>query len=195
MRKPQSVSALDKLGRIRLSKHFFMRDMLHSEIAQIHGLANVPDDPELAVETGECLCQDLLEPLQDRWGRLTIRSAYRSREVNQLGNDMQRAGKSGYNCASNEANAAGHIWDMLDAGGHKGAMACIVIPDFWDAHQAEGDWQILARWIDDNLPYSTLYFFPTLWAINIQWHEKRERRVDSYAVPKGRWTNEQFATQ
>lgn len=30
-------------------------------------------------------------------------------------------------------------------------------------------------------------FFPTLWAVNIQWHEKPERRVDSYAVPKGRW--------
>lgn len=49
------------------------------------------------------------------------------------------------------------------------------------------DWQILTRWIDDNLPYSTLYFFPTLWAVNIQWHERPVRRVDSYAEPKGRW--------
>ena len=44
-----------------------------------------------------------------------------------------------------------------------------------------------ARWIDENLDYGSLYFFPTLWAVNVQWHEKPERRVDSYAVPKGRW--------
>ncbi|MDC0886472.1 hypothetical protein OAS19_01590 [Altererythrobacter sp.] len=95
MRKPTSVSTLDKLGRVRLSKHFFMRDMLHSEIAQFHGLTNVPDDPDLAIEVGTRLCKDLLEPIQERWGRITIRSAYRSCEVNALGNRMQAAGKLG----------------------------------------------------------------------------------------------------
>ena len=187
MRKPTSVNALDKLGRVRLSKHFFMRDMLHSEVAQIHGLANIPDDPDLAIETGTRLCEDLLEPLQERWGRITIRSAYRSADVNALGNRMQAAGKAGYNCASNESNYAGHIWDRVDAEGHRGAMACVVIPVFADAHPNEGDWQILARWIDENLPYSVLYFYPKLWAVNISWHEKPERRIDSYAVPRGRW--------
>lgn len=100
------------------------------------------------------MCEELLEPLQDHWGRLTIRSAFRGREVNALGN------AKGYNCASTEKNAAGHIWDMLDANGHKGATACVVIPDFRDRHQQEGDWRILAEWIDANLPYATLEFFP-----------------------------------
>ena len=86
MRKPATVAALTELGRVRLSKSFFMRDMLHSEIAQIHGLSNIPDDPDLAIEVGTRLCEDLLEPLQDRWGRVAVRSAYRSREVNALGN-------------------------------------------------------------------------------------------------------------
>lgn len=40
MRKPTSVDALTEFGRVRLSKCFFMRDMLHSEIAQVHGLLN-----------------------------------------------------------------------------------------------------------------------------------------------------------
>ena len=31
MRKPDSMKGLEKLGRVRLSKHFFMRDMLYSE--------------------------------------------------------------------------------------------------------------------------------------------------------------------
>ena len=106
-RKPTSVAALTELGRVRLSKRFFMRDMLHSEIAQVHGLLNAPEDPELAIEVGTRLCEELLEPLQERWGPMRIRSAYRSREVNALGNELQREGKAGYNCATNEANAAG----------------------------------------------------------------------------------------
>ncbi len=187
MRKPTSVAALTELGRVRLSKSFFMRDMLHSEIAQMHGLANVPDDPDLAIASGTRLCEDLLEPLQDHWGRIAIRSAYRSPAVNQLGNDMQRAGKKGYGCASNESNAAMHIWDVRDADGCSGAVACVVVPAFWDAHQQPGDWQIMARWIAANLPYSTLEFFPTYWAFNIGWHERPKRIVSSYAEPKGRW--------
>lgn len=187
MRKPTSVKSLTELGRVRLSKSFFMRDMLHSEIAAFHGLLNVPDDPDLAIEVGTRLCEELLEPIQDRWGRVAVRSAYRSREVKQFGNAMQRAKKPGYTCASNEANAARHIWDMFDAEGQKGATACIVVPAFWDAHQGEGDWQIMARWISDNLSFSELEFFPTYWAVNVSWHEAPKRAVSSYAVPKGKW--------
>jgi hypothetical protein len=181
MRKPKTVDALTELGRVRLSKSFFMRDMLHSEIAQVHGLLNAPDDPELAIAAGTLLCEELLEPLQEQFGRIAIRSAYRSREVNALGN------AKGYNCASNEKNAAKHIWDMRDPDGCMGAMACVVLPSFYDAHPEAGGWQGLARWIHDNLSYSTLYFFPTFWAVNIGWHERPQRRIDSYAEPKGRW--------
>ena len=186
-KKPTSVQALTELGRVRLSKSFFMRDMLHSEIAQVHGLLNAPDDPELAIEVGTRLCEELLEPLQVEFGPISIRSAYRSREVNALGNAMQKQGKAGYTCASNEANAARHIWDMRDEDGRMGAMACVVVPSFYDAHPEPGGWQGLARWIDDNLKYSSLWFFPTLWAVNIGWHENPKRRIDSYAEPKGRW--------
>ncbi len=59
--------------------------------------------------------------------------------------------------------------------------------EFWEADQQPGDWQKLARWIDDNLPYSSLEFFPKYWAFNISWHERPKRRIDSYAEPKGRW--------
>lgn len=96
MRKPKSVATLTELGRVRLSKSFFMRDMLYSEIAQVHGLLNVPDDPELAIAAGTRLCEELLEPLQDRWGRIAIRSAYSSRGVNALGNKLK------LNCASSD---------------------------------------------------------------------------------------------
>ena len=61
MRKPDSVSKLADFGRVRLSKSFFMRDMLYSEVAMIHGLNNAPDDPDLAIKAGKRLCEELLE--------------------------------------------------------------------------------------------------------------------------------------
>lgn len=185
MPSPTSVQALTDLGRTRLSKSFFMRDFLHSEIAAIHGLINAPSDPDLAIAAGMRLCEELLEPLQAEFGRIAIRSAYRSAEVNALGNRLQREGKKGYSCASNEANRASHIWDERDAAGYMGATACIVLPGFWDRFQEPGDWRKLAWWIHDHLPYSTLQFFSTFWAVNVQWHERPVRRIDSFATPTG----------
>ena len=179
MRKPTTVSGLEALGRVRLSRHFFMRDFLHSEIADLYGLRNIPDDPDLAIAAGARLCEDLLEPLQARFGRIAIRSAYRSRAVNAHGN------AHGHSCASNARSAAGHIWDLRDADGCMGATACIAIPWFVDRFPAEGDWTKMAWWIHDHLPYSTMWFFPKLWAFNLSWHERPVRRIDSYAAPKG----------
>lgn len=185
MKTPSSVQALTDLGRVRLSKSFFLRDFLFSDIAAIHGLSNIPDDPDLAIAAGTRLREDLLEPLQDAFGRLAIRSAYRSPEVNGYGWQAQKEGRKGYNCASNEANFAGHIWDRRDVGGFMGATACIVVPSFWDRFQGPGDWQRLAWWIHDHLPYSEMFFFPRLWAFNLAWHERPKRRIDSYVAPKG----------
>lgn len=156
-----------------------MRDFLYSEVAASEGLLNAPDDPALAIEAGQRLCESLLEPLQDRFGRIAIRSAYRSAEVNARGN------KLGANCASNEANFASHIWDRRDFEGRMGATACIVVPRLADYCEHGGDWRAMAWWIHDHLPYSTLYFFPKLTAFNIQWREEPERRIDSYIQPKG----------
>jgi hypothetical protein len=48
MRKPMSVRSLEQLGRVRLSSSFFLRDFLHSEIANLQGIPNIPDDPDFA---------------------------------------------------------------------------------------------------------------------------------------------------
>ena len=178
-KKPESVISLEELGRVRLSPSFYMRDFLYSEIAAMHGLRNVPDDPALAIRVGKALCGELLEPLQQRFARVAIRSAYRSPEVNAFGN-ARRLG-----CASNENNYARHIWDRPDARGGHGAMACIVLPWFADRYAGGEDWRALAWWIHDHLPYSSLCFFPKLAAFNIGWHETPERRIDSYVEPLG----------
>lgn len=181
MNNPISMQLLEKYGRTRLSKSFYMRDFLYSEIAAVYGIPNVPEDWALAEEAGSRLCQELLEPIQEAFGRIAIRSAYRSQAVNQFGNE------NGLNCASNEHNYAKHIWDKRDKHGRMGAMACIVVPSFWDRFQNQGDWQKLGWWIHDQLAYSTLFFFPqkNFWACNVGWREDPERRIDSYAKPVG----------
>ncbi len=179
MRTPQSVTSLENLGRVRLSPNFFMRDFLYSEIANFYGKPNIPSDPDLAIAVGSKLCVELLEPLQATFGRVAIRSAYRSETINGLGNEK------GHNCGSNESNYAAHIWDRRDAEGKSGAMACIVLPWFTDRYERGADWRALAYWIHDHLPYSQLQFFPNLCAFNIGWHESPKRTVYSYIEPKG----------
>jgi hypothetical protein len=174
-----SYEKLEELGRVRLSRSFFMRDFLHSEIAAWHGFKNVPDHPDETIAVGRMLCEQLLEPLQETFGRIHVRSGYRSPEVNRFGNENK------LNCASNEANYAHHIWDYPDSQGKRGATACIVIPWLVDHIEKGGSWTDMAWWIHDHLPYSSLYFFPKLAAFNINWHEAPIRRIDSYAPPKG----------
>ncbi len=179
MQKPLSVESLEKLGRVRLSKSFFMRDFLYSEIANHYGLRNAPADPDLAIEAGKNLCEELLEPLQATFGRIAIRSAYRSREVNDLGNTKD------HNCGSSDSNRAAHIWDERDADGYMGAMACIVVPWLLEKRQPQ-DWPAMAYWIHNHLHYGSLTFFSKLCAFNIGWHENPRRSIQSYAVPKGK---------
>lgn len=160
-----SVKTLEKLGRTRLSPGFFMRDFLYSEIAQIEGVANIPVDPELAVEAGRNLCEHVLEPIQAALGRVSIRSAYRSPTVNQIGNEK------GYNCASNAYNRGRHIWDQRDEAGNMGATACVVVNSFVDYYERTGDWPALAWWIHDQVPaYREITFYPKLAAFNINWY-------------------------
>jgi hypothetical protein len=179
MRTPNSMKGLEELGRIRLSRNFFFRDFLFSEISSFHGIPNIPDDPDLAIEAGRHLCEELLEPLQATFGRLHLRSGYRSAKVNEFGN------RNNLNCASNVNTAADHIWDRRDSNGFMGATVCVVVPWLIDRHQEEGDWQKLAWWMHDHLPYGSLCFFPKLWAVNIQWHERPARRIRSFAAPRG----------
>ena len=185
MRAPKTMRSAEKLGRVRLSRSFFMRDFLYSEIANVHRMTNLPDDPELAIAAGRRLCEELLEPLQATFGRIAIRSSYRSSVVNAYGNAHN------YNCASSPRNYARHTWDRRDARG-MGAMACMAVPWLVDRMQTGTSWQAMAWWIHDHLPYSELQFFPKLAAFNIGWHEVPRRTIFSYIAPRGYLTKPGF---
>jgi len=111
MSKQWRYKDLEELGRVRLSENFYMREFLHSEISQVYGLLNAPDNPELAIESGRQLCELVLEPIQEAWGKVHIRSGYRSEAVNKIGNEKK------HNCSNNEKNYAAHIWDVRDNAG------------------------------------------------------------------------------
>jgi hypothetical protein len=85
--RPGSVRSLEELGRVQLSASVFMRDFLRSEIADFHGIPNIPNAPDLAIAAGRKLCaRTFWKPLQTTFGRLAIRSAYRAPAVNEFGN-------------------------------------------------------------------------------------------------------------
>lgn len=170
MDKKWRYKELEELGRVRLSDNFYMREFLHSEIAQIHGLVNAPNDADLAIASGKALCENILEPLQTAWGKVHVRSGYRSEAVNQLGNEKK------FNCSNNINNYAAHIWDVRDSNGHSGATACIVIPKYQSYYEETGDWVSLAWWLHLNIEaYSEICFFKNQCAFNIRWHEQTER--------------------
>jgi hypothetical protein len=173
-----NVSQLEELGRVQLSKSFWMREFLYSEIAQVHGIPNVPDDPDLAIAAGRMLCEKVLEPIQDRLGRITIRSAYRSPVVNAKGAENNNQ----YSCAAQ--NDAKHIWDRRERG-FMGATACIIVTSFVPYYERTGDWTALAWWIHEHVPaYANMFFFPKLAAFNIRWFEdpEHQKSIKTYVV-------------
>ncbi|MGR3435112.1 MAG: hypothetical protein ACU0CO_09525 [Shimia sp.] len=172
------MRGLEDLGRVRLSANFWMREFLHSEIGSLHGIPNVPERPDLAIAHGRRLCEDFLEPLQATFGRLFVRSGYRSPTLNAFGNE------NGLNCARNDNPLECHVWDFYDD--HRAnAGASIVVPWFADRYAEGRDWRDLAWWMWDHLPPHDTWFFPKLCAFNIAWRATPRCRIDSYVAPKG----------
>ena len=160
-----TVNQLEDFGRERLSKSFYMREFLYSEISQVHGIPNIPDDPELAIRAGRALCENVLEPIQDRLGRISVRSGFRSVAVNAKGAENRNQ----YNCAAD--NSACHTWDRKERG-FMGATACVVVTSFVPYYDRTKDWTALAWWIHEHVPaYADMQFFKNLAAFNIRWFE------------------------
>ena len=176
MRKPVSMWSLETLGRVRLSKYFYMREFLYSEIGNMHRIQNIPDDPDLAIQRGRAFCTALLDPLEETFGRVAVRSGYRSAALNRFGNENR------LNCARNSYPLECHIWDLPDV---EVAGASIVIPWFADQYEEGRDWRDLAYWLYDHLPFAEAWFFPKLCAFNLAWRARTPRRIDSYITPKG----------
>jgi len=170
------MRGLETLGRVRLSRHFYLRDFLMSEISAFHGIPNIPDDPDLVIRRGRHLCEELLDPLEETFGRIAVRSGYRSAALNTYGNEHN------LNCARSDNPMECHIWDWPD---REIAGASIVVPWFAERYAQGRDWRDLAWWVHDHLPYSEMWFFPKLAAFNLVWRPEPLRSISSYAAPRG----------
>jgi len=64
----------------QLSTNFTLKELSRSDTATRLGLDNTPDDVSTANLT--LLCQTILQPVRDHYGKVTVNSAYRSPESN-----------------------------------------------------------------------------------------------------------------
>ena len=65
-----------------LTPHFTLQEMVRSGMALRHGIDNTPRPEHVAALRR--LCEDVLEPLRRRFGRIIVTSGYRSPELNRL---------------------------------------------------------------------------------------------------------------
>ncbi len=78
-------------------------------------------------------------------------------------------------------NYGAHIWDggtLRDTS----AMACVAVRGC--RFLSHGATRAIVA-IHDHLPYSVAEFYPKLGAFNISWHERPQRRIDSYIATEG----------
>lgn len=67
---------------LHLTPHFTLQEMVRSGMALRYGLDNTPRPEHVAALRR--LCEDVLEPLRRRFGRIIVTSGYRSPELNRL---------------------------------------------------------------------------------------------------------------
>ena len=92
------------VSRTRLSKNFILRDFLFSTESACMGLSNLPEDPAMVVRAGKALCEKILEPLLEHFGRFAITFGYQCREAIEQG--MSEAQKR-----ANPRSSNPHQWD------------------------------------------------------------------------------------
>ena len=71
----------ESLARIRLSQNFILRDFLFSTESASLVLSNYPEHPDLVVAAGRALCEKVLEPVLERFGRFAITFGYQCRHA------------------------------------------------------------------------------------------------------------------
>ncbi|VVE22898.1 hypothetical protein [Pandoraea anhela] len=183
----KNVADLTEFGRIQLSEHFFMREMLYSEVGNFYAVPNIPDDPALVAEVATQLAVNVLEPLRSAFGHINIRSAYRSSRLNDFCSKRYIEGDKACWCTSNDDNAAQHIWDKRDKAGNIGGTATVVIPGYLEHYRKTADYRPLAWWIVDNIPaFSEIFFFKHLCAFNIRWYSGESNKAIWYLDPPTR---------
>lgn len=70
---------MESFSLTRLSKNFIMRDFLHTNYNSVAGVCNYPEKPEVVLAAGKALCENILEPIIEKFGKIFITFGYQSR--------------------------------------------------------------------------------------------------------------------
>ena len=170
MRKPQSMRALEELGRVRLSENFFMRDFLHSEIASFYGIPNIPDDPDLAIEAGSRPLRRVprAAPARGSAASRSARPTARPRSTTSATSTSSTADRTSPTTPATSGIGATPAARSAPARRSSSTPSSPTI-------ERTGHWEALAWWIHDHLPYDDIEFFPKFAAFN--------SRLEGYARP------------
>lgn len=146
VRQPKSIKALKEayegLSRIRLSKNFILRDFLFSTASSSLRVTNYPEHPELVIAAGKALCDQLLEPILQRFGRFAITFGYQSRE-----------GAEADDPTLSPTASCPHVWDRKSWGDEVYARVDILPFCVEDGDISK---EAFARWIMHNLDVDLL---------------------------------------
>jgi len=95
---------------MKLSQNFSLGEMTKSQTAERHGIDNQPGEDEL--QAMMALAQDVLQPIRNHFGAISVNSGYRCLELNRLlkskdtsqhrlgqAADIEKAGVSNYEFA------------------------------------------------------------------------------------------------
>ena len=61
---------------MKLSQNFSLRELTKSQTAERKGIDNTPTDEH--IENLKLLCENILQPVRDEWGVVSVSSGYRS---------------------------------------------------------------------------------------------------------------------
>ena len=64
---------------MKLSRNFSLSELIKSSTAIRHGIANEPNEDQ--IEKLKLLCENILQPVRDHFGRVTVTSGFRSPEL------------------------------------------------------------------------------------------------------------------
>ena len=98
------IREFETVKKTRLSQNFILGDFLFSTEAACMGLSNFPEDSAMVVRAGRALCDKILEPVLDHFGRFAITFGYQCREAIEA--DMPEAARR-----ANPRSSNPHQWD------------------------------------------------------------------------------------
>ena len=105
----QASVEYDKFTRTRLSKNFLLRDFLYSSDSDFRGICNLPKSRELVIRSGRALCENILEPIIEKWGKVFITFGYQSKSGIE-------ADWSPTKCKESSRSSNPHQWDRSTFG-------------------------------------------------------------------------------